>query len=39
MVIDHDIYMIDLLADRLIVFDGEPATTATLAAAGACATA
>jgi ATP-binding cassette subfamily E protein 1 len=25
MVIDHDIYMIDLLADRLIVFDGEPA--------------
>ncbi|MFP4590530.1 MAG: ribosome biogenesis/translation initiation ATPase RLI [Halobacteriales archaeon] len=25
MVIDHDIYMIDLLADRLLVFDGEPA--------------
>ncbi|WP_254821252.1 ribosome biogenesis/translation initiation ATPase RLI [Haloglomus halophilum] len=25
MVIDHDIYMIDLLADRLQVFDGEPA--------------
>ena len=25
MVIDHDIYMIDLLADRLVVFDGEPA--------------
>ncbi|QLG29149.1 ribosome biogenesis/translation initiation ATPase RLI [Halorarum halophilum] len=25
MVIDHDIYMVDLLADRLIVFDGEPA--------------
>ncbi|MFD1644189.1 ribosome biogenesis/translation initiation ATPase RLI [Haloarchaeobius litoreus] len=25
MVIDHDIYMIDLLADRLMVFDGEPA--------------
>ncbi len=24
-VIDHDIYMIDLLADRLMVFDGEPA--------------
>ncbi|MCD1294621.1 ribosome biogenesis/translation initiation ATPase RLI [Methanocella sp. CWC-04] len=24
MVIDHDIYMIDLLADRLLVFDGEP---------------
>ncbi len=24
-VIDHDIYMIDLLADRLVVFDGEPA--------------
>jgi ATP-binding cassette subfamily E protein 1 len=24
MVIDHDIYMIDLLADRLMVFDGEP---------------
>ncbi|MUV57602.1 ATP-binding cassette, sub-family E, member 1 [Halogeometricum rufum] len=23
MVIDHDIYMIDLLADRLMVFDGE----------------
>jgi ATP-binding cassette subfamily E protein 1 len=26
LVIDHDIYMIDLLADRLLVFDGEPAT-------------
>ncbi|KAB7516825.1 ribosome biogenesis/translation initiation ATPase RLI [Halosegnis rubeus] len=25
MVIDHDIYMIDLLADRLQVFDGQPA--------------
>ena len=25
MVVDHDIYMIDLLADRLLVFDGEPA--------------
>ena len=25
MVIDHDIYVIDLLADRLLVFDGEPA--------------
>ena len=25
MVIDHDIYMIDLLADRMMVFDGEPA--------------
>ncbi|MFB6142274.1 MAG: ribosome biogenesis/translation initiation ATPase RLI [Halorientalis sp.] len=25
MVIDHDIYMIDLLSDRLMVFDGEPA--------------
>ncbi|AFZ73532.1 ribosome biogenesis/translation initiation ATPase RLI [Natronobacterium gregoryi] len=25
MVIDHDIYTIDLLADRLLVFDGEPA--------------
>ncbi|MFW6448640.1 MAG: ribosome biogenesis/translation initiation ATPase RLI [Halobacteriota archaeon] len=25
MVIDHDIYMIDLLADRLLVFDGTPA--------------
>ncbi|QLG63751.1 ribosome biogenesis/translation initiation ATPase RLI [Halorarum salinum] len=25
MVIDHDIYMVDLLADRLMVFDGEPA--------------
>ncbi|WP_248516019.1 ribosome biogenesis/translation initiation ATPase RLI [Salinarchaeum laminariae] len=25
LVIDHDIYMIDLLADRLQVFDGEPA--------------
>jgi len=24
MVIDHDIYMIDLLSDRLLVFDGEP---------------
>ena len=24
-VIDHDIYMIDLLADRLMVFEGEPA--------------
>ncbi|QLC33554.1 ribosome biogenesis/translation initiation ATPase RLI [Halarchaeum sp. CBA1220] len=25
MVIDHDIYTIDLLSDRLLVFDGEPA--------------
>ncbi|MFU8868490.1 ribosome biogenesis/translation initiation ATPase RLI [Natronococcus sp.] len=25
MVIDHDIYTIDLLADRLMVFEGEPA--------------
>ena len=25
LVIDHDIYMIDMLADRLLVFDGEPA--------------
>ncbi|PSQ01434.1 ribosome biogenesis/translation initiation ATPase RLI [Halobacteriales archaeon QS_5_70_17] len=25
LVIDHDIYMIDLLADRLMVFEGEPA--------------
>ncbi|WP_134669649.1 ribosome biogenesis/translation initiation ATPase RLI [Halorussus marinus] len=25
LVVDHDIYMIDLLADRLMVFDGEPA--------------
>jgi len=25
LVIDHDIYMIDLLSDRLVVFDGEPA--------------
>lgn len=25
LVIDHDVYMIDLLADRLLVFDGEPA--------------
>ncbi|MFB6159963.1 MAG: ribosome biogenesis/translation initiation ATPase RLI [Haloferacaceae archaeon] len=25
LVIDHDIYMVDLLADRLLVFDGEPA--------------
>jgi len=25
LVVDHDIYMIDLLADRLLVFDGEPA--------------
>ncbi|UWG46906.1 Translation initiation factor RLI1 [Halanaeroarchaeum sp. HSR-CO] len=25
MVIDHDIYVVDLLADRLLVFDGEPA--------------
>ncbi len=25
MVIDHDIYMIDLLADRLLVFEGQPA--------------
>ncbi|ERG96277.1 ribosome biogenesis/translation initiation ATPase RLI [Haloquadratum walsbyi] len=24
LVIDHDIYMIDLLADRLMVFDGQP---------------
>jgi ATP-binding cassette subfamily E protein 1 len=24
MVVDHDIYMIDLLSDRLLVFDGEP---------------
>jgi len=25
MVIDHDIYLIDLISDRLLVFDGEPA--------------
>jgi ATP-binding cassette subfamily E protein 1 len=25
LVIDHDIYMIDLLSDRLLVFDGQPA--------------
>jgi len=25
MVIDHDIYMVDLLSDRLLVFDGTPA--------------
>jgi ATP-binding cassette subfamily E protein 1 len=25
LVIDHDIYLVDLLADRLLVFDGEPA--------------
>ena len=24
LVIDHDIYMLDLLADRLLVFDGDP---------------
>ncbi|OKY78876.1 MAG: Translation initiation factor RLI1 containing Fe-S and AAA+ ATPase domain [Candidatus Methanohalarchaeum thermophilum] len=24
MVVDHDIYMIDLLSDRLLVFEGEP---------------
>jgi ATP-binding cassette subfamily E protein 1 len=29
MVIDHDIYMIDLLSDRLMVFDGEPAQHGT----------
>jgi len=23
-VVDHDIYMIDLLSDRLLVFEGEP---------------
>jgi ATP-binding cassette subfamily E protein 1 len=27
LVIDHDIYMIDLLADRLLVFDGTPAVS------------
>ena len=26
MVIDHDVYLIDLISDRLLVFDGEPAT-------------
>jgi ATP-binding cassette subfamily E protein 1 len=25
LVIDHDIYMVDLVSDRLMVFDGEPA--------------
>jgi len=25
MVVDHDIYMVDLISDRLIVFSGEPA--------------
>jgi len=24
MVVDHDIYMIDMLSDRLLVFEGEP---------------
>jgi ATP-binding cassette subfamily E protein 1 len=27
LVIDHDTYMMDLLADRLLVFDGEPAAS------------
>ncbi|RRJ33513.1 ribosome biogenesis/translation initiation ATPase RLI [Halocatena pleomorpha] len=27
LVIDHDTYMIDLLADRLLVFEGSPATS------------
>jgi len=27
LVIDHDIYLIDLLSDRLLVFDGEPAVS------------
>lgn len=27
LVIDHDIYMIDLLSDRMLVFDGKPAVT------------
>jgi ATP-binding cassette subfamily E protein 1 len=27
LVIDHDIYMIDLIADRLLVFDGTPAVS------------
>ena len=31
MVIDHDIYMIDLLADRLLVFEGEPAVSGHVA--------
>lgn len=26
LVIDHDVYMIDLVSDRLLVFDGEPAS-------------
>ncbi len=24
MVVDHDIYMIDMLSDRLLVFEGQP---------------
>ena len=24
LIVDHDIYLIDLLSDRLMVFDGEP---------------
>jgi len=32
MVIDHDVYMIDLLSDRLVVFDGEPAVEGRAAA-------
>ena len=30
MVIDHDIYMIDLISDRLLVFDGEPARSGSV---------
>jgi len=29
MVVDHDIYMIDMLSERLIVFEGEPAVHGT----------
>ena len=32
LVIDHDIYMIDLLSDRLVVFDGTPAEAGHAAA-------
>jgi Predicted ATPase, RNase L inhibitor (RLI) homolog len=32
LVIDHDIYMIDMLSDRLVVFDGTPAEAGRAAA-------
>ena len=31
LVIDHDIYLIDMISERILVFEGEPGVTGTAA--------